>query len=116
MQGAYSKIDIYIEHLNAQAEYVEKLPSGFHSTKGVGKTEPDPAKFEELDGAKVISFSLFLSLSLTLSTSLSISPSYFVFLYLSYSFSASRHLFLFFLVFFLYGVVRIPQDKGCGQN
>jgi len=36
-----------------KAEYVEKLPSGFHSTKGVGKTEPDPATFEELDGAKV---------------------------------------------------------------
>ncbi len=34
-----------------QADYVEKLPKGYHSTKGIGKTEPDPTKhieFEEM--------------------------------------------------------------------
>ena len=35
------------------ADYIEKLPMGMHSTKGVGKTEPDPKVFAELDGAKV---------------------------------------------------------------
>ena len=37
-----------------QAEYVEKLEPGLHSTKGIGKTEPDPAGSKELDGCKVI--------------------------------------------------------------
>merc|ERR1711936_514851 len=36
-----------------KAEYVEKLAPGFHSTKGVGKTAPDPAGVKELDGARV---------------------------------------------------------------
>jgi len=36
-----------------QADYIEKLPKGKHSTKGVGKTSPDPADFTELDGSKV---------------------------------------------------------------
>ena len=34
-------------------EYVEKLDPCLHSTKGVGKTEPDPAGTKELDGCKV---------------------------------------------------------------
>ena len=37
------------------------VSSGFYSTKGVGKTEPDPATFEEIDGAKVICFSFTFS-------------------------------------------------------
>merc|ERR1719431_2179929 len=36
-----------------KAEYVEKLEPGLHSTKGVGKTEPDPQGMKELDGVKV---------------------------------------------------------------
>ena len=36
-----------------KAEYVEKLAPGFHSTKGLGKTEPDAAGLKELDGVKV---------------------------------------------------------------
>jgi len=36
-----------------KAEYVEKLEPGLHSTKGIGKTEPDPAGSKELDGCKV---------------------------------------------------------------
>lgn len=35
------------------ADYIEKLPAGFHSCKGVGKTEPDPAGLQEFDGVKV---------------------------------------------------------------
>ncbi len=35
------------------ADYIEKLPAGMQSTKGVGKTEPDPKEFTTLDGAKV---------------------------------------------------------------
>jgi poly [ADP-ribose] polymerase len=35
------------------ADYVEKLPKGMHSCKGVGKTEPDPKEFADLNGAKV---------------------------------------------------------------
>ena len=36
-----------------KAEYVEKLATGFHSCKGLGKTEPDAAGLKELDGVKV---------------------------------------------------------------
>lgn len=36
-----------------KAEYVEKLGPGLQSTKGLGKTEPDPAGIKELDGCKV---------------------------------------------------------------
>jgi poly [ADP-ribose] polymerase len=36
-----------------KAEYVEQLGPGLHSTKGLGKTEPDPAGMKELDGCKV---------------------------------------------------------------
>jgi len=36
-----------------KAEYVEKLAPGFHSTKGVGKTGPDPSGLKDLDGVKV---------------------------------------------------------------
>ena len=32
---------------------MEKLEPGLHSTKGIGKTEPDPAGSKELDGCKV---------------------------------------------------------------
>jgi hypothetical protein len=35
------------------ADYIDKLPKGMHSTKGVGKTEPDPKEFADLNGAKV---------------------------------------------------------------
>ena len=35
------------------ADYIEKLPKGKHSCKGVGKTEPDPSEFGEIGGAKV---------------------------------------------------------------
>lgn len=31
-------------HECKQAEYIEKLPKGKHSTKGLGKTYPDPSK------------------------------------------------------------------------
>jgi hypothetical protein len=34
---------------NKGAEYVEKLPSGKHSTKGVGRTHPDPSQTIKLD-------------------------------------------------------------------
>ena len=44
-------------------EYVEKLDPCLHSTKGVGKTEPDPAGTKELDGFKVNNFDLDLSSS-----------------------------------------------------
>ena len=42
---------------------MEKLDPGLHSTKGVGKTEPDPAGTKELDGCKVNNFNLDLSSS-----------------------------------------------------
>lgn len=35
------------------ADYIEKLPAGKHSTKGVGKTEPDSADYSEIEGVKV---------------------------------------------------------------
>ena len=37
----------------AAADYIEKLPVGKHSVKGVGKTEPDSSEFSEIDGARV---------------------------------------------------------------
>ena len=40
-------------HEATKAEYVEKLPAGFHSTKGLGKTAPDPACVKEIDGSTV---------------------------------------------------------------
>ena len=36
-----------------EADYITQLPSGKHSTKGLGKTGPDPQDYTELDGAKV---------------------------------------------------------------
>jgi len=36
-----------------KADYIEKLPAGFHSTKGIGKTEPDPNVSKEIEGVKV---------------------------------------------------------------
>lgn len=35
------------------ADYIDKLPKGTHSCKGVGKTEPDPTDVGEIDGVKV---------------------------------------------------------------
>ena len=35
------------------ADYIEKLPKGKHSTKGVGKTAPDPNEKTTIDGAEV---------------------------------------------------------------
>ncbi|XP_042855321.1 poly [ADP-ribose] polymerase 1-like isoform X2 [Penaeus japonicus] len=35
------------------AEYVEKLPKGMHSTKGVGRTCPDPSESINVDGVEV---------------------------------------------------------------
>ena len=32
------------------SEYVEKLPEGKHSTKGLGRTHPDPKHSHEFDG------------------------------------------------------------------
>lgn len=36
-------------HECTQAEYVEKLPKGKHSTKGIGRTYPDPEKSKILE-------------------------------------------------------------------
>lgn len=36
-----------------EADYIEKLPAGYHSTKGLGKTAPDPAGDRQLDGVTV---------------------------------------------------------------
>ena len=35
------------------ADYIEKLPKGKHSCKGVGKTTPNPSEKAEIDGAEV---------------------------------------------------------------
>ena len=35
------------------ADYIEKLPTGKHSCRGVGKTAPDPAETTQLDGIEV---------------------------------------------------------------
>merc|ERR1712203_879565 len=36
-----------------KAEYVEKLEPGKHSTKGVGKTAPDPAEKADIEGSEI---------------------------------------------------------------
>eukprot|EP00088_Acartia_fossae_P027428 TRINITY_DN2818_c0_g1_i6.p2 TRINITY_DN2818_c0_g1~~TRINITY_DN2818_c0_g1_i6.p2 ORF type:complete len:122 (-),score=36.27 TRINITY_DN2818_c0_g1_i6:314-679(-) len=36
-----------------KADYIEKLPTGYHSTKGIGKTEPDSNLTKEIDGSTV---------------------------------------------------------------
>lgn len=36
-------------HECMQAQYIEKLPKGKHSTKGIGRTYPDPAKSKVVD-------------------------------------------------------------------
>lgn len=36
-----------------EAEYIEKLPKGKHSTKGLGRTEPDPKASKIIDGVEV---------------------------------------------------------------
>lgn len=35
------------------AKYIEKLPSGKHSCKGLGKTHPDPSATKTIDGIEV---------------------------------------------------------------
>ncbi|KAK9891936.1 hypothetical protein WA026_017419 [Henosepilachna vigintioctopunctata] len=40
-------------HELSQAKYIEKLPPGKHSTKGLGKTAPDPKEFKKLDDVEV---------------------------------------------------------------
>lgn len=35
------------------SKFVEKLPKGKHSTKGVGGTEPDPSGYKTIDGIEV---------------------------------------------------------------
>lgn len=35
------------------AKYIEKLPAGKHSCKGLGKTHPDPACSKTVDGIEV---------------------------------------------------------------
>ena len=47
------KIFFPIRYERTKADYIEKLPTGKHSTKGVGKTAPDPSEKSELDGAEV---------------------------------------------------------------
>lgn len=37
-----------------QSKYVEKLPAGKHSTKGIGKTAPDPSNSYTTDEGVVI--------------------------------------------------------------
>lgn len=36
-----------------EADYIEKLPKGKHSCKGVGRTEPDPKVVKNIDGIEV---------------------------------------------------------------
>jgi hypothetical protein len=36
-----------------QAEYVKKLPEDKHSTKGIGRIEPDPKSSKTLEGIEV---------------------------------------------------------------
>lgn len=41
-------------HECTEAKYIEKLPKGKHSTKGVGRTYPDPKKSKVVeDGVEV---------------------------------------------------------------
>lgn len=49
----YNIFLLFKSYERTQADYIQKLPSGKHSTKGVGKTEPDPGEFAELGGSKV---------------------------------------------------------------
>lgn len=35
------------------SKFIEKLPKGKHSTKGVGGTEPDPTGYRTIDGIEV---------------------------------------------------------------
>ena len=37
-----------------QAEYVTKLPAGKHSTKGMGRTMPDPSGYKTLESGAVL--------------------------------------------------------------
>ena len=41
-------LTIFFRHELKAAEYIEKLPKGCHSVKGLGSTEPDPACVREL--------------------------------------------------------------------
>lgn len=38
---------------SVHAKYIDKLPSGKHSCKGMGKTHPDPAAAKTLHGIEV---------------------------------------------------------------
>lgn len=36
-----------------RADYIEKLPKGKHSCKGVGRTHPDPKNVQDINGVEV---------------------------------------------------------------
>jgi len=37
-----------------KSEYMDKAPAGFHSTKGVGKTRPDPASDHKMENGTIV--------------------------------------------------------------
>ena len=43
----------FLRYERTSAEYIEVPPPGKHSTKGIGKTEPDPSDCAEIDGVHV---------------------------------------------------------------
>lgn len=53
-----------------QAKYVEKLPKGKHSVKGVGRTEPDPECVKELPGGVQVPLGKGVELNKSKATSL----------------------------------------------
>jgi len=41
-------------HELKHAEYIEKLPSGFHSVKGLGSTHPDPSHAKTMANGTIV--------------------------------------------------------------
>ncbi len=42
-----------LRYERTQADYIERLPKGMHSTKGLGKTEPDPKEVTKIEDGKL---------------------------------------------------------------
>jgi poly [ADP-ribose] polymerase len=49
-----SEVALGDTHDLTQSDYIEKLPKGKHSTKGVGKTHPDPKGSLKLEDGTIV--------------------------------------------------------------
>ena len=47
---------LYFRYIRSHADYIERLPRGFHSTKALGRYEPDPEDIYITEGGVEVPF------------------------------------------------------------